>query len=748
MRTELYSVRSSKEDVAILASNQSKIVSRLNKKERIKVLYKTEINWNPRNIKTELIAGFETDNPPEFYIFANALETKDNSSFVHLFAPFIETLEKALPLGESEDPKKPLFPHILVHPIYDLPGGYPAYCFAFYNKKILALPRITLVDMDLTEYICIAVEKALKVFSSAFATCPEGYIYTDKKPLTLMEKLFGRNTAPAHIAKDSPTSDKTEASQKEIVSSEVTEATEEAPVNPVQEPSAEADAEESAPCEEETEAPPCEAQPDKKKKGRLLRSFIPMKGDSKKDVIIKILVIIAIIGLLTGAYMLLDFFVISPWRNSSQMTDIQSIFYGSDVTLETDANGSYIATPDEPITKNWEGLQEINDEIVGWIKVDGTKIDYPVLHHKEDNEDSQFYLYLNYMKKYSDFGSIFVDYRCEESLQSKHVILHGHNMGSDDSMFGSLIRYARASGWTKGNPKYYKAHPVVELSTPEAEGEWIIFAVMKIDVSNDNDDVFNYLLSSFTSDAQYMNFIYNIKARSYLDIDVPINENDRLLTLSTCSYETDTMRTIVVARQVREGEDVSQYVDTVKAQTPVKITYSSFSKEYDAGNTPWYDGKEKPQGSESLEYMEQVPTYIVTFKDGNGNVILEQEVLEGGDATPPLGSDPPKAPDDTYYYTFKKWDKSYKNITEDTVITALFDKHKHPVTTSPYEEEDNTPQEEVVTPVTPTEAPPVVTEAPTEAPTEAKTEATEAPVVTEAPQEANPEDNTEAEVTP
>ncbi len=759
MRTELYSVRSSERDMALLSRNLHDIVSALQEREGIKVLFKTEIDCSPKKIGADLIESFEADNPPEFYIFANALETKDNSSFVRLFAPFIEALERVLPKLEVAEGEPQVYPHIKVYPINSLPGDYPAYCFAYRNKKILALPRITLVSVNFSEYICNAVKEAKRIFSEAFVNCPDGYVYATKKPRSLLKRVFGMTSAYEEstelpVNTDSPLSEaeneantatkttdtpSADIGETQTAESETpTKAKETSETTPPQDVQAEAD--------DTSEDKEVEAETEKKKEG-FFRSFIPMKGDSKKDVIIKIVVLIAIIGLLTGAYLLIDFFVISPWKNTTAMTDIQSIFYGSDVTLETDAEGNFISTPDEMPEKNWDGLQKINDEIVGWIKLDKTKIDYPVLHHKGDNEDSQFYLYLNYKKTYSDFGSIFVDYRCEESLDSKHVILHGHNMGSDESMFGSLIRYARASGWTKGNPKYYKEHPIVEISTPESDTEWIIFAIMKIDVSNDNDDVFNYLRGDFISDAQYMNFIYNIKARSYLDIEVPINENDRLLTLSTCSYETETMRTIAVARQVREGEDVSKYIDTVKAQTPVKTTYSSFSYEYDANNTSWYDGKKKPQGDESLEYMEQVPTYTVIFKDGNGNVITKQKVLEGKDAFPPMGGDPPKAPDDTYYYTFKKWDKSYKNITADTVITALFDKHKLPTVSTPADDENDVPEVND-NPPAPTEAPtPPPTEAPTPPPTEAPTEAP-APPPTEAPTQAPPIEETQAPAAP
>lgn len=485
-----------------------------------------------------------------------------------------------------------------------------------------------------------------------------------------------------------------------------------------------------------------------KAKGSFIKSFIPMKGDSISNIITKIIVLLAIAGFIAGGIILLNFYVIMPASNQSVMSEIQSIANATtdEVIYATNDEGELVAI--QTSNKNWKGLKKVNKEIVAWINIDGTKIDYPILQHIGDNADSQFYLYRNYKKDYSDFGSIFTDYRCEDTVNSKNFILHGHNMGSDDSMFGQLINYARTSSGTKGNVDFYKKAPMVTIDTPEGTDEYVIFALMKIDVSNDLENVFDYLKNDFDSTARFMNFVYNIKIRSYLDVDVPINENDQLLTLSTCSYETDNMRTIAVARKLRDNEDVTKYIDKAKPASPVNMASSTFRTEYQADNTPWYDGDGKVEGNETVIYMKQSEMYTVEFLDAKGKSMSTQIIIKGKDAKAPKDN-PRKASDGTYYYVFKGWDTDFTNVTKDLSIKPVFTKKKIVKETEATTTEPTTAKPTEAPAVTPETEPPVVTEAPettipatqapatepptTQAPTQAPT--TQAPTtVTEAPE--------------
>lgn len=729
MRTELYSVRSNEEEISYINSNLRKIVTELNNKAKIRVLFKTEIDWNPKKIKADLLGSFSADTPPELHIFANALDTQDCSSFCALFTPFLEALEKGILKSESAKYKKSkMYPHIKVHTLDGLPGGYPAYCFSFKRRKVLVLPRISLTGAELCDYLCKATIAAKELFYKMFEECPDGYIHTHIKPVTFKDRLIASlKKNPAHddtsYEEGIPETVNAEYLSEPIVPAEneveISDETEDAPhpvsakvpqelivfdehfekANDTEEnkpytpPITDEQDNEAASENEASTEPTSEDEPKKSRFKEFIKSFIPMKGDTPKSIILKIIVLVAIVAFLTGAGLLLKFYVIDPGVNKANMSEIRDVFYSS-TELVTDAQGNIISSPDE-VVKNWAGLEKINKEIVGWVKIDNTPVDYPVLFHKEDTLKNQFYLYKNYKKQQSDFGSIFLDFRCAEGVDNQHVVLHGHNMGSDDSMFGSLLNYCLKDGWAQGNTKYYKSSPIVNFDTPKADGEWIIFAVMKIDVTNGNKAIFNYLQTDFDGSAQYMNFIYNIKARSYLNVDVPINEDDRLLTLSTCSYETDNMRTIVVARKVRDNEDVSKYVSSVKAATPLKNVSTTFASEYAAGNITWYDGSGKLNGNGELEFMEESEMFTVTFVDANGEKIAMQYVLKGEDATAPTSPTPVKEQDDTYYYVFKKWSASFKNVTKNLTIKPVYDKRLKP-TDPPVPEDDPV---EVTTPV-------------------------------------------------
>lgn len=675
MRAELFSLRRSPDEVAELNLKSKGLYSKLDEIANTHIIIKTEVDRTPKRLTAAIRESIEADENIEGYIFANAIDTEDSSSFVDLFTPIMSLLEDAMECCIPFDKDGKTFEsHVNVYTFPCKGTSIKGYCFYALNKRFIALPAFDKVEgVSFEEFFTDSVLNAKAVLKEKKKEFPQGTITLEKENITYLKS--------------------------------------------------------------------------KKSSKSFFLSFVPHKGDSVGDVIRKLLVLVAIGVFIAGGYILLNFYVFMPMENQSVMSEIQNIANATtdEVIYATNDEGEVIEIKTE---KNWKGLKKANEEIVSWIKIDNTKIDYPVLEHKGDTPESQFYLYRNYKKDYSDFGSIFVDYRCTDSYKSKNFILHGHNMGSDDSMFGQLMNYSRADGKTKGNTEFYKKSPIVKIDTPEGSSEYVIFAAMKIDVSNDIKNVFDYLKADFDSNARFMNFVYNIKVRSYLDVPVPINENDQLLTLSTCSYETDNMRTIIVARKVRDGENLSKYIKKAEASSPVSIASSSFSEEHKAGNTPWYDGKGKLKGDETVEYMTQSEMYTVKFLDANGKTISTQIILEGRDAKAPK-NDPRKAADGKYYYVFKGWDTVYTNVKKDLTVKPIFTKKKMPTETKPTTEpttlapvETNAPpveNEPIVTeafetipPTTkaPETVPPTTLPATTATPTEATiTEPTEAPVI-------------------
>jgi len=150
---------------------------------------------------------------------------------------------------------------------------------------------------------------------------------------------------------------------------------------------------------------------------------------------------------------------------------------------------------------------------------------------------------------------------------------------------------------------FYKARPSFTFDTIYQTGKWKNFAVFITNGTSRKEEIFDYTRTDFTSTSDYLNFIYQLRIRSmYLIDDVTINENDELLTLSTCSYEVKDYRTVVVARKLRDGEDETVDVDSVTENPAPLLPWSwyyryggkapkitnTFEVALDAGEISWY----------------------------------------------------------------------------------------------------------------------------------------------------------------
>ena len=467
-----------------------------------------------------------------------------------------------------------------------------------------------------------------------------------------------------------------------------------------------------------------------KKKEGFFKSFIPHKGDSKSSKIRKAVVLVAIAAFLGAFIYVINFLVIEPMQNAAISSEIQQIAYSK--TDETTENGE--ALPQQ----NWKALKKINKEIVGWIRLDGTPIDYPVLWHKQDDQLSQYYLNHNYKKDYDDYGAIFIDYRSKKGTESKNLILHGHNM-VNGSMFHELTKYS--DSFTP-NMKYYKKHPVITLNTPDGDSEWKIISYFKTSTLYEHGEFFNYMQGEFNSDAEFMNFVYNVRIRSMINIPVTVNEDDQILTLSTCSYEFTSFRTVVVARKVRPGEDagVDASLATVNSSPLYPYVYYSsyggsrpdpltFKTAYKKGLISWYDGKGDLKGKEDLtatieanptEYTtpdgkvvkltpgETIPTYYkVVYRNLDGKEFASYNVREGEKV--PVPKKKPTYEDSKYTYKFLNWNTDVPGVDFNRLNTAL---EIYPI----YSRTAKAPAVKPTTAPTPTEPEP-----PTEAPAEEET---------------------------
>lgn len=179
-----------------------------------------------------------------------------------------------------------------------------------------------------------------------------------------------------------------------------------------------------------------------------------------------------------------------------------------------------------PISVDFDGLLQENADVVGWLYCENTPINYPVLRG-EDNDE-----YLHHMidGTYNSSGSIFMDYRCAADFSSVNTILYGHNM-KNDSMFGTLHDYSEQS--------YYDSHPFLWLLTPEANYRIDLIAGY---LSPADGEIYD----TVSDEEQLMACVSQAMRQSTFRSTAEYSEISSIITLSTCSYEYDEARYVLL----------------------------------------------------------------------------------------------------------------------------------------------------------------------------------------------------------
>jgi len=174
------------------------------------------------------------------------------------------------------------------------------------------------------------------------------------------------------------------------------------------------------------------------------------------------------------------------------------------------------------INVDFNELAKINQDVKGWIKVNGTNVNYPFVQ----SSDNKFYLTHTFNKSYNQAGWVFQDYRNHE--ENKHTILYAHGR-SDKTMFGSL-KDILTNGWLNNKNNF-----VIKMSTLEENTLWQIFSIYRIPTTSD------YLQIDFKNDDNFLEFTNMLKNRSSYNFNTNVSKNDKILTLSTCYNNKEKM---------------------------------------------------------------------------------------------------------------------------------------------------------------------------------------------------------------
>ncbi|MGN1480656.1 class B sortase [Porcipelethomonas sp.] len=226
---------------------------------------------------------------------------------------------------------------------------------------------------------------------------------------------------------------------------------------------------------------------------------------------------------------------------------------------------------DEPdgMTGLAKSLRSFNDDVVGYIRISNTMVDYPVTQYDGEDLDEKgnaYYLDTDIYGNYLESGTIFMDYRDkfgnDESKQSENLVLYGHNMLSG-AKFANLHYYRQ-------DESFYKENPIIEFSSNYKDYKYVIFGYFVTSGSYGESaygEEFAYWDQQDLSDEKDFNkYVETVHDRSMISPDIDVKYGDQLLTLSTCYMDEDNSRFLVIARRLRDDETVEEFMKLAQTE--------------------------------------------------------------------------------------------------------------------------------------------------------------------------------------
>lgn len=271
-------------------------------------------------------------------------------------------------------------------------------------------------------------------------------------------------------------------------------------------------------------------------------------SNSKKIRIFRIVraagTIICCLGILYGAYNLIKWKIekdiATDQISTTQDTEIKEV----EDTENTEIIGEETASNDSPywsfikmsmLDVDFNELLNINHETVGWIKVEGTNINYPFVQ----TSDNDFYLKHTFNRSSNSAGWVYMDYRNDKTISNnRNTIIYAHGR-LDGSMFGTL-KNALNTSWQNNSNNH-----VVKISTPKENSLWQVFSVYRIPTTND------YIKTGFEANNEFALFANKLKSRSVYDFNTTISPTDKILTLSTCIGNNSEERMVLHAKLIK-----------------------------------------------------------------------------------------------------------------------------------------------------------------------------------------------------
>ena len=248
--------------------------------------------------------------------------------------------------------------------------------------------------------------------------------------------------------------------------------------------------------------------------------------------------LIMFILLIIFSFIYIIIYYYDMYKILKESTLLDEIVIDENIIAQENLENSIIQEKTERMLK-LEELQKQNSDIIGWIEIENTNINYPVLQ----GSDNDFYMNHNSKKEYSSGGSIFLDKDYNWDLPSSNLLMYGHNIKTG-AMFQNLLKYR--------DEEFYDQHQTIRFTTNQEDSTYEIIAVFpsKIYYKSDQNVFRYYYFINANNEDEYNEFVKNAKKASLYDTGKTAEYGDQLMTLSTCAYHTEDGRFVVVARKL------------------------------------------------------------------------------------------------------------------------------------------------------------------------------------------------------
>lgn len=292
------------------------------------------------------------------------------------------------------------------------------------------------------------------------------------------------------------------------------------------------------------ERPGKKAQAPAKKDSKALDSYVReelKRREKRRKITIAACSAAAVFSL--GYFAVYSYFEYRTQSTYQQLSELKEASATETPAARTTPAGPLYTLDESPeereVLEEYKNLLNKNKKLIGWLKIDDTIIDYPVMQ----TGDNSYYLEHNFNQEYDKNGSLFLDYNCSIYPRSTNLIIYGHHMKSGQ-MFGQLQKYAKQS--------YGEKHSIITFDSIYEKATYQVMYVFRSQVYNEDDLVFKYYqFIDANSKKEFDSYMNEMAKMSLYDTGVTASYGDSLLTLSTCDNSQTDGRFVVVAKRIK-----------------------------------------------------------------------------------------------------------------------------------------------------------------------------------------------------